>query len=145
MSSPRIAAPGSQGRILIVEGVAHHAAVVHLGLDALGYDVRRTGRPGEALRFAQTTPPALFVIAEDVDGGAATVCRSLRDAGLAQPILVLGSASERDEAIDRAVAAVRAGAQDYLGVPHDLPALEARVERLLRSATSSITAQGVSD
>ncbi|MEV6279024.1 response regulator transcription factor [Nocardia sp. NPDC051832] len=63
-----------------------------------------------------------------LDGSA--LCRRLRAAGDATPILIL---TARDTTADR-IQGLDAGADDYLGKPYDLGELRARVRALLRRA-----------
>ncbi|MFP5355340.1 MAG: response regulator transcription factor, partial [Gemmatimonadota bacterium] len=87
-----------------------------------------TGR--EALTIAAAKRPALVVLdlgLPDMDG--TEVCRELRRWSEA-PILVL-TARHDDEAT---VAALDAGADDYVTKPFSPPALQARVRALMRRA-----------
>src|SRR4051794_41890589 len=62
------------------------------------------------------------------DGSGVALCRSLRDAGLAVPILLL---TARADVRDR-VSGLDAGADDYLPKPFALSELAARVRALAR-------------
>lgn len=61
------------------------------------------------------------------------VCKSVRDAGITVPILML---TARSEVSDR-VTGLRMGADDYLCKPFDMAELEARIVALLRRADAS--------
>ncbi len=85
----------------------------------------------EALTIAAAEQPALVVLdlgLPDMDG--TSVCRELRRWSVA-PILVL--TARHDDA--STVAALDAGADDYVTKPFSPPALQARVRALLRRAT----------
>ena len=66
------------------------------------------------------------------------VCRSIRQMGLATPILML---TVKDQIIDKVVG-LKLGADDYMTKPFDAAELIARIEALLRRAPSH-TGQGV--
>jgi len=59
------------------------------------------------------------------------ICRDIRNAGLATPILIL---TARDQTIDK-VLGLKLGADDYVTKPFDTLELMARVEALLRRAS----------
>src|ERR1051325_9051976 len=58
------------------------------------------------------------------------ICRDIRNAGLATPILLL---TARDDTIDK-VLGLKLGADDYVTKPFDTLELMARIEALLRRA-----------
>jgi two-component system, OmpR family, alkaline phosphatase synthesis response regulator PhoP len=60
------------------------------------------------------------------------VCRDIRKAGLATPVLVL---TARDQTMDK-VLGLKLGADDYVTIPFDTLELKARVEALLRRLPS---------
>ena len=66
------------------------------------------------------------------------VCRSIRQMGLATPILML---TVKDQIVDKVVG-LKLGADDYMTKPFDAAELSARIEALLRRAPSH-TGQGV--
>lgn len=66
------------------------------------------------------------------------VCRSIRQMGLATPILML---TVKDQIVDKVVG-LKLGADDYMTKPFDAAELGARIEALLRRAPSH-TGQGV--
>ena len=105
-------------------------AVAHL-LEPFGGIVREAAAGREALTMAAAEPPALVVLdlgLPDMDG--TEVCRELRS-WCDAPILVL-TARHDDQST---IAALDAGADDFVTKPFSPPALQARVRALLRRAT----------
>src|SRR5262249_46627722 len=122
--------PAPARRILILESRRRHGALMHLGLNAMGHDVRRTPHPVIALRAARESPPDVFVVDFDARGGAVAFCRALLAQGIAVPVPLVGRPNEAREE----VAALDGGADDYVPASHDLLALDARVRTLPRRA-----------
>lgn len=97
-------------------------------LRSRGYRVETAVSGADALRAAGTQIPDLVILdlgLPDMDGVA--VCRALRDLG-AMPILVL---SARERETDK-VAALDAGADDYVTKPFGVEELVARIRATLR-------------
>ena len=93
------------------------------------YDVELFEDGSSALRAVQLRAPDVIVLdlqLPDIDG--LEVCRRIRRAGDATPILML---TARDAVNDR-VAGLDVGADDYLVKPFDLAELLARLRALLR-------------
>jgi DNA-binding response OmpR family regulator len=116
-------------RILIVEDEPGIALTLEDRLVAEGYrvTVRHDGIQGE--EAARTDAPDLVILdlmLPDRDG--LTVCRNLRRAGNAVPILML---TARGTNLD-VVVGLQQGADDYLTKPFDMGVLLARLEALLR-------------
>ncbi len=116
-------------RVLLVEDELRLASYIQKGLseEAFTVDVATNGESG--LDRTQTTKYDLIVLdlmLPGVDG--MTVCRQLRSAGNDVPILVL---SARGLVEDR-VAALNAGADDYLTKPFEFAELSARIRAVLR-------------
>jgi two-component system response regulator MprA len=98
-------------------------------LAAEGYEVGASADGGSALASVERSVPDLLVLDVAMPGvDGLTVCRRLRRAGFAFPILVL---TARDAVPDR-VAGLDAGADDYLVKPFAAEELLARVRALLR-------------
>lgn len=123
-------------RILIVEDSVKLAAGLKRGLEGEGYAVdvlhdglaarrRLAAARGEAadLRYDLVL---LDVMLPGVDG--LTLCRDIRDWGLAVPVLML---TARDSTGDK-VAGLDSGADDYLVKPFAFEELLARIRTLLR-------------
>ena len=125
-------------KILVVEPDSVSAAVLEDRLRVSGHQVRLLagGSPVEAAREQQ----ADLVI---LDTGAEPAVEALRDLR-AQPdtrTLPVLALSDRGEPADR-VAALRAGADDYLARPFDLEELLIRAERLLGGRGAEQMLQG---
>ena len=123
-------------RILIVEDAVKLAQSLKKGLEAEGYavDVLHDGLAARK-RLAAARDDAegsrydlllLDVMLPGVDGF--TLCRELRDRGLAVPVLML---TARDTTADK-VTGLDSGADDYLVKPFAFEELLARIRTLLR-------------
>jgi two-component system OmpR family response regulator len=118
-------------RVLVIEDEAKLAQVIARGLREEGYAADVAGRGEDALWMAQSAAYdaiLLDVMLPGADGFA--VCRSLREAGVWSPILML---TARDAVEDR-VSGLDAGADDYLVKPFSFEELLARVRALVRRA-----------
>ena len=116
-------------RVLLVEDDAELAHEIAMGLRGAGARVEHAGTAREGRRIAGRD--ALDVLILDVmlpgESGFA-LCKSLREAGVQTPILML---TARD-AVDDRVTGLDAGADDYLTKPFALQELIARVRALSR-------------
>jgi two-component system, OmpR family, response regulator len=116
-------------RVLVVEDEIKMASLIRRGLrsEGLAADVAIKGE--DALWMAGSTgydAIVLDVMLPGIDGFE--TCRSLRDAGVWTPVLML---TARDAVEDR-VAGLDAGADDYLTKPFSLAELFARLRALSR-------------
>ena len=119
------------GSLLLIED--EYALRVTLGdrLRKEGYLVDSASDGEEGLDRALKLPFDLIVLdlmLPRIDGF--TVCRSLRDAGLITPVLML---TARARTADK-VAGLKIGADDYVTKPFKMPELLARIGALLRRA-----------
>ncbi len=116
-------------RVLIVEDDEAMSVALADGFASEGYEVRLV-KDGEAgLREARRDPPELLIL--DVMLPKMTgleVCRRLRGAGSALPIIML---TARGQELDKVVG-LRAGADDYVTKPFGFLELVARAEAVLR-------------
>ncbi|MFO0837970.1 MAG: response regulator transcription factor [Phycisphaerae bacterium] len=121
-------------RILLIEDDPNISGFVARGLSELGYVVEPVRDGNEALR--RIAPDAFDLIILDVmlpgDDGL-SVCRLLRQRGIATPILMLTALSSTGDK----VAGLDAGADDYLPKPFEFDELAARVKALLRRGRGS--------
>ncbi len=118
----------SNARILIVEDDAHIRRFVCTALEAAGFSMFEAETAARALIEAASRQPELFIVdlgLPDRDGRE--LISELRGWTLA-PVIVL-SARDREE---EKVAALDAGADDYLVKPFGVPELLARVRAQLR-------------
>jgi two-component system KDP operon response regulator KdpE len=115
--------PSAELSILLVEDDPSTAAVVADALSARGYRVTAAATGQSALDTAGTDRPDIVVLdlgLPDLDG--IDVCRHLRTWST-NPIVVLSA----DGAEDRKIAALDAGADDYVTKPFSMPELLARL------------------
>lgn len=120
-------------RILVADDEEAVRTAVRRALTLAGYEVELASDGDEALAMlAERAPDAVLldVMMPGVDG--IEVCRRLRAAGDATPVLML---TARDAVGDR-VAGLDAGADDYMVKPFALQELLARLRALLRRSAS---------
>jgi two-component system alkaline phosphatase synthesis response regulator PhoP len=123
----------SQARILLVEDETNLRRTVTDLLKSDGYTVESSGDGLEAQKMALSQPFDLIIL--DVmlpSRNGFDVCRHLRKNGVNVPILMLTARSE----LNNKVQGLKAGGDDYLTKPFETPELQARVEALLRRASS---------
>jgi two-component system OmpR family response regulator len=115
--------------LLVVEDEHRMAALLRRGFAEEGHAVDVANNGTDALWLAteaQFDTVVLDVMLPGIDGFE--VCRSMRDAGVNAPVLML---TARDSVEDR-VRGLDAGADDYLTKPFSFAELNARVRALLR-------------
>ena len=120
-------------RVLVVDDESQILRALQLKLRAAGYAVETAATADEALMKAAMRPPEAIIL--DVllpDGNGTEVCRELRSWS-AVPILVLSAVGEEREKI----AALDAGADDYVTKPFSGEELLARLRAALRRAAPS--------
>jgi two-component system response regulator MprA len=127
--------------VLVVDDDPPITRMLERTLAAEGYGVEVAADGGAALAAVERSVPDLLVLDVTMPGlDGLAVCRRLRRAGLALPILLL---TARDTVPDR-VAGLDAGADDYLVKPFASEELLARARALLRrgSEPSEVLAFG---
>lgn len=119
-------------RVLLVEDEPSLARTLSDRLVGEGYEVELALDGERGLARAMTQDGFDLIVLDRLlprrDG--LEVCRSLREAGIETPILMLTALSEAHDTVD----GLRAGADDYMGKPFDAGELCARLEALLRRA-----------
>jgi adenylate cyclase len=118
------------GRVLVVDDVARNVRLLAAVLDAAGYEVLSAGSGAEAIEIVGREAPDLVLLdirMPDIDGYE--VCRRLRADPAAEflPIVMVTSAEGEER-----VAALEAGADDFVAKPFNQDELLARVRSLIR-------------
>ena len=120
-------------RVLVVDDEPQILRALQMKLRGAGYSVETAATAQEALMKAGMRPPEAIVL--DLllpDGSGTEVCRELRRWNTA-PILVLSAVGEEEEKI----AALDAGADDYVTKPFSGDELLARLRAVLRRVAPS--------
>jgi two-component system KDP operon response regulator KdpE len=121
----------SRARVLVVDDEPHILRALQATLRGAGYDVATAATGEEALRSAAVRPPEAVILDLVLpDRRGTDVCRELR-AWSKAPILVLSAIGEETEK----VAALDAGADDYVTKPFGTDELLARLRAALRRAS----------
>lgn len=122
-------------KVLVIDSDSVFAAVLADRLHVAGHEVRRLSDGARAAAVAQDQQVDLVVLGESPNAGLGVV-EALRgqSSTRAVPLLML---SGQSAPADR-VAALRAGADDYLARPCDLEELLLRLDRLLANRTAAL-------
>ncbi|MCK6210263.1 response regulator [Georgenia sp. EYE_87] len=118
-------------RLLLVEDDAALVRTLSISLEARGFEVEATGQGNRATALARAHPPEVAIIdlgLPDTDG--INVVRALRTWS-DLPILILSAREAQEEK----VAALDAGADDYVTKPFGMDELLARLRAALRRTT----------
>ncbi len=120
-------------RVLVVDDEQQILRALRTSLRAAGYEVETAETAERALACAAMRPPEAVVLDLVLPDGTGTdVCRELRKWSAA-PVIVLSAVGEEREK----VAALDAGADDYVTKPVGIDELLARLRAALRRATPS--------
>lgn len=120
------------GRILVVDDVATNRIILKVKLTGACYEVLQAGSGAEALRMAQRDRPDLILLDLAMPGlGGVEVCQRLKADDRTRDIPVIIVTSRAD--LRSKLAALEAGAEDFLTKPVDDLGLLARVRSLLRA------------
>ena len=131
------AAHGEGGRILVVDDEAQIHRFLKPALEAAGYEAIRADDGAAALRLAATRAPDAILLdlgLPDLDGR--DVLMQLRRFSEV-PVIVL---SARDQEAEK-IAALDAGANDYVEKPFGVGELLARIRNALRHAGTGLPAE----
>ncbi|MES2521943.1 MAG: response regulator transcription factor [Gemmatimonadota bacterium] len=127
-------------RILLVEDNADLAFAVTTALQSEGFEVAVAATGPDGVARARTRDADLIILDLMLPGfDGFRVIRTLRDDGIATPILVL---TARGEEADK-VRGLRLGADDYVTKPFGAMELLARVDALLRRSRLAAPASAV--
>ena len=125
-------------RILVVDDEPQIQRFLRPALEACDFDVETADTAAMAKRLAATRAPALIVLDLGLpDGDGKDVIAAVR-AYSRVPIIVL---SARDQEIEK-IAALDAGANDYIEKPFGIGELLARIRAALRQTEAPDTPQG---
>ncbi|HEY5057841.1 MAG TPA: response regulator [Gaiellaceae bacterium] len=120
-------------RILVVDDEPQILRALRATLRGAGFTVDSAATAGEALTAAAAHPPEAVILDLVLpDGNGTDVCRELRTWSDA-PVIVLSAVGEEREKI----AALDAGADDYVTKPFSVDELLARLRAVLRRRTPS--------
>ncbi len=126
-------------RVLVVDDDPQILRALRINLKARGYDVRTAADGRHALREAAAFPPDVVVLdlgLPDLDG--VEVVRGLRGWSRMPIIVLSGRAGTADK-----VAALDAGADDYVTKPFDINEILARLRAVARRATGAEDAASI--
>ena len=121
-------------RILLVEDDQKIASFVVKGLKYAGYAVDHASDGAEGLRLALTEPydaAILDIMLPKVDG--LTVIETMRKRRVSTPVIILSARGS----VDDRVSGLQRGGDDYLTKPFAFSELLARVQALIRRASSA--------
>jgi two-component system, OmpR family, KDP operon response regulator KdpE len=119
--------------VLVVDDEPQILRALQTNLRGAGYDVATAATAADALSAAAARPPEAVILDLVLpDGHGTDVCRELRRWSRA-PILVLSAVGDEQEK----VAALDAGADDYVTKPFGMDELLARLRAALRRAAPS--------
>ncbi|HEY2776325.1 MAG TPA: response regulator transcription factor [Gaiellaceae bacterium] len=119
-------------RVLVIDDEPQFLRALSTNLRGAGYDVDTATTAADALAAAPLRPPDAVIL--DLllpDGSGRDVCRELR-AWTKAPIILISAVGDDDEKI----AALDAGADDYVTKPFAIGELLARLRAVLRRAGS---------
>ncbi|WP_212002580.1 response regulator transcription factor [Chitinophaga sp. HK235] len=117
-------------KLLLIEDEPAVVSVITRGLAEAGYEVSVAPDGTSGLRMALDNPSFVLIILDVMlpNMNGIEVCRSLRNAQLSTPILMLTALGTTENI----VMGLDSGADDYLVKPFKLAELEARIRSLLR-------------
>lgn len=129
-----------QSRILVVEDNHDVAGILGDFLEAKGAEVDFAANGLLGLKLASSGEFDLIILdlmLPKLDG--LSVCRQLRESGIATPVLMLTALDGKQELLE----GFKSGTDDYLSKPFDFDELEARLSAMLRRARGTTAAQTI--
>jgi len=128
----------SSGRILVVDDEPQIRRVLRTTLSAQGYEVFDAKSGEEALLAIREQRFDLILLDLNMPGmGGLATCREIREGSDAAIIMLTVRSSEQDK-----VAALDAGADDYVTKPFGIPELLARIRAALRRVQLTPAGEG---
>ncbi|MDC0745845.1 response regulator [Polyangium mundeleinium] len=125
--------------VLLVEDEPQMRRFMRATLTSHGYRLLEAGTSAEALMLASTHNPELLLLDLGLpDGDGIDLTRRIREWGR-MPVIVISARGREDDK----VAALDAGADDYLTKPFGVNELLARMRVALRHAAAGVTSSGV--
>jgi two-component system response regulator MprA len=132
----RVNGPGTDQRVLVVEGDGELRSRLRNALEEQSFEVTVVRNGATALQHADERPDALVIDVELPDADGRDLCRALRALGVAAPVLFL---TTPDAVTDR-MSGFGRGGDDYVTKPVRLDEVLARLAELLRRADAQAPA-----
>jgi DNA-binding response OmpR family regulator len=121
-------------KLLIVEDEESIRFLLRQNMEFEGYEVVEASDGEEGLKLAQAEGPDLILLDLMLPKmSGMEVCKRLRAAGNAVPIIML---TARGEQMDKVIG-LKTGADDYITKPFDVLELAARIEAIIRRSASA--------
>ena len=121
--------PGSTPTVFLADDEANIVMLLEMELEAEGFTVVTAADGITAIKALREAPPDLALLDWNMPGMTGLdICRRLRETGVFLPVIMI---TARDEMDDR-VAALDAGADDFISKPFNIREVLARVKALLR-------------
>jgi two-component system KDP operon response regulator KdpE len=125
--------PSAHGSILVTDDDAELRRVLRITLAALGFDVAESSNGEQALKELESRHFGVVLLDVNMPGmGGIETCRQIRKKAPQLQILML---TVRDKEADM-IAALDAGADDYITKPFSIPELAARLRSAVRRSTA---------
>jgi two-component system alkaline phosphatase synthesis response regulator PhoP len=126
-------------KILIVEDDAAIALGLESALQGEGYETQTARTGPDGWRLAKEKRPDLLILDLMLPGmSGLEICKRLREAGMATPVIMLTSKAEENDK----VLGLELGADDYVTKPFGLRELMARVRAHLRRDKAAASGDG---
>jgi len=127
--------PSPIGSVLVTDDDPDLRRVLRRTLDALGFEVSESANGEQAVRTAAARAFDAVLMDANMPGiGGIEACRELRKNAPRLQILML---TVRDKEADK-IAALDAGADDYITKPFSIPELAARLRSAVRRSTTTV-------